>query len=257
MGRASQHGAGGPPKDPTEVRFGWRPDAPSAPNLNDAPVLVSPPDHVPAPPPPPRADPDPRTNGSANSPERRNGHGQANGHANSNGHGQDSGHQNGGGNGYGSGSVPIFGARHSTHEILNPESTTVVELLPAQAPTVHEIQPFGRVKQTAKPAKAKRGRRKVGLPKFALHGLVIVTIIAVVAGHGYWDAIPQSAPQPTDQTRNLRLGELPTTGLTGAPTPAYTLASMNTTSQSGYVSQFSTAIIPERLNIADDSGQER
>ena len=82
-----------------------------------------------------------------------------------------------------------------------------------------------------------------------LHMLVVLTIAAVVAGHGYWNEIPQAAPHPTDSTRNLRLGQLPTIGLSGTTDVTYTLASAGGSTQSGYISQFSTAIIPERLNI--------
>ncbi len=121
---------------------------------------------------------------------------------------------------------------------------------PLDAPRIQELQPY----RPAEPkiderARNRSSRRRAGAPKIILHTLVVLTIALVVAGHGYWHEIPQSAPHPTDSTRNLRLGELPTLGLNGASTVSYTLPSAGGSTQDGYISQFSTAIIPERLNI--------
>lgn len=150
------------------------------------------------------------------------------------------GHTNGHSNGKGSSTSP--------QELIDPSSTSVVDLRLGQAPTIQELQPY-RFAKPASTESANVDRRKVGIPKFLLHAFIVVTIVAVVAGHGYWHEIPQSIPQQTAANRNLRLGELPVIDLPNASTVSYTLASVGGATQDGYVSQFSTAIIPERLNI--------
>ncbi len=213
MGRDSQNGNGGRANDPTPAQFGWRPDAPTrVPSHDDAspwPPLVG---------------------GSA--PPITNGHTNVHPHAN--------GHQNG------------YRASNGSHAGRPVRaSAATVERPPIQAPVVRELQTIQRFEQLDRiEASPSPSRRPItGLPKVTLHGLLVLTIIAVVAGHGFWNAIPQSAPPQTDSTRDLRLGELPTTGLAAPSNVSFTLASSGSTFDNGYLAQFSTAIIPERLDI--------
>lgn len=139
--------------------------------------------------------------------------------------------------------------RRGVEDRAGRSSSTIEDVLPGHAPNVHEFQPYLRPESATTHSRKGIRRRRAGLPRVVLHAVVVFTIAAVVAGHGYWNEIPQAAPHPTDSTRNLRLGELPTTGLNGTTAVTYTLASAGGSTQSGYISQFATAIIPERLNI--------
>lgn len=229
MGRDSDSGHGGPANDLPSVRFGWRPDIPSTEADHDvAGVSPRPADPEVAPPSDSQTDSLRHLNGKTNDRTRDREKASPSGHAN--------GHSNGN------------GASVSPQEFVDPNSTSVVDLRLGQAPTIQELQPY-RLEQQGSSSTTSVDDRKVGIPKILLHAFVVVTIVAVVVGHGYWHEIPQSIPQQTAANRNLRLGELPVIDLPNASTVSYTLASVGGATQDGYVSQFSTAIIPERLNI--------
>ncbi len=214
MGSESRNGNGEPANDPSSARFGWRPDAPSVSSEDDARVTLPPTTrHTPA-----HSDPPPESNERPNGRFKRRLHGPSNG----------------------------IGSGHSGDGLTGRSSQSVAEVRPGQAPTIQELQPFKQFERLTDTRRSERKRPRTVLPKLMLHALVLLTIAAVVAGHGYWHEIPQAAPRVTDSTRGLRLGELPTTGLT---TVNYTLPSAGGSTQSGYISQFATAIIPERLNI--------
>ncbi len=217
MGSESRNGNGEPANDPSSVRFGWRPDAPSVSSEDGARVVLPPATR----PTPVNSDSPPRSSERPNGRFKRRSRGQSNSN----------------------------GSQHSANELTGRSSDTLTEVRPGQAPTIQELQPFHRSEGLTQPSRSERKQSRTVLPKIILHALVVLTITAVVAGHGYWHEIPQSAPPPTDSTRGLRLGELPTTGLTGVTAVNYTLASAGGSTQSGYISQFATAIIPERLNI--------
>ncbi|HEU5424555.1 MAG TPA: peptidoglycan DD-metalloendopeptidase family protein [Nitrolancea sp.] len=104
----------------------------------------------------------------------------------------------------------------------------------------------------ARPLPRHRARRFPG--KLPLHLLVLATIVAVVLGGGYWSraAIPAPAARPAG-TSALRLGELPTTvGPTSDSGPSVLAAATSggrPDVMTGYLSQFSSAVIPNQLRV--------
>jgi murein DD-endopeptidase MepM/ murein hydrolase activator NlpD len=82
-----------------------------------------------------------------------------------------------------------------------------------------------------------------------LHLLVVLTVAAVVAGHGYWDRSPhQFIPTPTDANRDLRLGELPTT-IDVASTIPLAVGGGASDFLAGYLSQPAIPVSPGQLTV--------
>ena len=127
-------------------------------------------------------------------------------------------------------------------------------LAPAAPAPNHRRHQQAHPFHTAQPAQRRR-RRAIGVPRFALHLLVLATVAAVVAGGGYWDHRPQApteSPSARADTDTGQLGELPTTiGTTGAEdkTASLTVASSSSDATSGYLTQFASAVIPAQLRV--------
>lgn len=153
---------------------------------------------------------------------------------------------------------PQAGTHHNGHswsrvsgsgQRLGTAMPTVAEPF-APTDTIPYLTPVPRDAREHRPRRAADAGRRRGVLRSGMHLLLLAIVVAVVVGHGYWNTSAQVVqPGGIDRIGDLRQVPPPSAQSVSNGVGALTLATAGSSSLTGYVSQFASAVVPAQLDL--------